>query len=185
MRQVLTKAPTTLREHVGEEIHVEIRDSAVHGSSKDREANVREYPEAPVVAVGTVILDGERALLIQRSNEPGRGRWSIPGGTVELGETLREAALREVREECGLEVELGDVVDVYEVIRPDEGGRIRFHYVLVDFVAQYRGGEPIAGSDSLDVTWATREQVERLDLPERLRILIRRVLPGSCEQLEG
>lgn len=141
---------------------------------------MREYPEAPVVAVGVIVADGPRVLLVQRKNEPGRGSWSIPGGVVELGERLPEAAQREVREETGLEVACGELVAVYDLIQRDENGRIRFHYVLLYFLARYQGGEPVAGSDSCQVAWATRGELAGLDMPERLREVLTQVLDRHC-----
>jgi 8-oxo-dGTP diphosphatase len=136
----------------------------------------REYPEAPIVGVGALILKGDQILLIQRGRDPDRGRWAIPGGGVELGETLQAAAQREVREECGLEVEIGEIAEVYDLILPDERGRIRFHYVLIDLLARYQGGEPRPGSDAVAVAWASPEHLDEYDIPERLRAVIARVL---------
>ena len=145
--------------------------------SPSRKESCHEYPETPLVGVGVVvILNGERVLLIQRANEPGRGIWAIPGGAVELGETLEQAALREVREECGLDVELGPLVDFYDLIVPDHQGRIRFHYVLLDFVARYRGGrQPLRPmrSRSPGCTWPSWSSC---DMPERLREVVRKAM---------
>ena len=137
---------------------------------------LREYPEAPIVGASAIIIRGDRVLLIRRGNDPDRGRWSIPGGAVELGETLQQAVLREVREECGLDVEIGDIVNVYDLIIPDGEGRIRFHYVLIHFVAHYRGGEPTPASDALEMTWASEEELPQLDMPDRIRQAISKVL---------
>lgn len=121
----------------------------------------REFPERPILGVGAVIVDGNRVLLVQRANEPLKGEWSLPGGAVEIGETLQVAVVREVREETGLDVEVGPIVDVLDRLRFDPDGRPRFHYVLVDFICRPKGGTLACGSDASDVAWASR-----LELPD-------------------
>jgi 8-oxo-dGTP diphosphatase len=136
----------------------------------------REYPEAPIVAVGVVVKRGCEVLLVQRLNEPSRGRWSLPGGAVELGETLREAARREVQEECGLQVEPSQVLAVVDNIVRDGAGRIRFHYVLIDLLAEYVGGKLAAASDIGDARWVREEELRELDVTEKAGQLVREVL---------
>lgn len=136
----------------------------------------RQYPAAPLVSVGVVVKDERRVLLVKRGQEPGKGRWSLPGGVVELGETLRQAARREVREECGLEVEPGPVVDIFEPILSDEEGKIRYHYVVIDLLARYQGGRLTIGSDILDARWVTLDELADFDVTEKAAQLIRRVL---------
>ena len=117
---------------------------------------MRKYPDRPIVAVGAVILDGDRVLLIQRGHEPLRGEWSLPGGAVEIGETLEAAVAREVREETSLDVVVGPVVEVLDSIRRDAGGRVEYHYTIVDYACRVRGGTPTAamrGTDAADVRW--------------------------------
>ncbi len=142
----------------------------------------REYPEQPIVGVGAVVLKGAQVLVIRRANEPDRGRWAIPGGGVEVGETLAAAAHREVVEECGLDVRLGDVCALYDLILPDAQGRTRFHYILVHFRAYYQGGEPQAGSDTLEARWATWDEIQDLDMPDRVRRLIGRALSHASAE---
>jgi 8-oxo-dGTP diphosphatase len=122
---------------------------------------VRIYPDHPVVGVGAVVLDGDRVLLVKRANEPLKGEWSIPGGAVEVGETLEAAIRREVREETCLEIEVGPIVDVLDRIRRDPDGRIQFHYVLVDFVCRPLGGTLQCASDAEEATWAERAALDR------------------------
>ncbi len=136
----------------------------------------REYPEAPIVGVGAVVINNGQVLLVRRANEPNRGQWSIPGGTVELGETLGEAATREVREECGVEIEPGGVLDTFDLIRRDQAGRLQYHYVLIDLAARYVSGEPTAGTDALEVRWVEEAQFDQLEITPRLLPVLRRAL---------
>lgn len=131
-----------------------------------------EYPSAPVVAVGAVVLRGEQVLLVQRAEPPNAGWWSIPGGSVELGETLRAAAEREVREECDIEVQAGPVINVTELILPDAEGRVQYHYVLIDLLASYVRGEARPSSDAADVCWVSRDDLVGLSIVPRLRPLL-------------
>jgi 8-oxo-dGTP diphosphatase len=124
----------------------------------------REYPQTPLVGVGAVIVRDRRVLLIRRGQAPLLGEWSLPGGVLECGETLREAAVREAREETGLEVETVDMLGVYERIIPGDDGRTRYHYVLIDFLCRPTGGELQAGSDAAEVGWFTREELPALGL---------------------
>src|SRR5581483_8377349 len=103
--------------------------------------SAREYPEHPIPGVGVVAFREREVLLVKRGKEPRLGEWSIPGGAVETGETVRDAALREFREECGGEIQLHELVDVLDIMARDEAGRVKYHYVVVDFWAEWRGGE--------------------------------------------
>lgn len=114
---------------------------------------MREYPERPIVGVGAVVVDGARVLLVRRANEPLKGEWSLPGGAVEIGETLEVAAAREVREETGVDVEVGPIADVLSRIRFAADGRVQYHYVLVDFVCKPVGGTLCCGTDATDAVW--------------------------------
>jgi mutator protein MutT len=124
----------------------------------------REYPDNPLVGVGAVIVEQNRVLLIRRGTPPLLGEWSLPGGVLECGETLREAVVREAREETGLVVETGEMLGVYErLIRGDEE-RVRYHYVLIDFLCRPVSGDLEAGSDAADVRWFTRDELPALNL---------------------
>jgi ADP-ribose pyrophosphatase YjhB (NUDIX family) len=120
----------------------------------------REYPDRPIVGVGAVIVRGDEVVLVRRGNEPNRGAWSLPGGMVELGEKLRQAAEREAREETGLEVEAGEVLEVFDSIMPDASGKTQYHYVLVDFLCRVKAGQLRAAGDASDARW-----VKCADLP--------------------
>ena len=122
---------------------------------------MREYPSRPIVGVGAVVVDDSRVLLVRRAHEPLKGEWSIPGGAVEVGETLETAVVREVREETGLEVEVGALIDVLDRIRPAPDGRTLYHYVLIDFVCRPAAGTLCCGSDASEAAW-----VRVADLPD-------------------
>jgi ADP-ribose pyrophosphatase YjhB (NUDIX family) len=124
----------------------------------------REYPESPLVGVGAVIVQNHRVLLILRGQPPLLGEWSLPGGILECGETLREAVVREALEETGLAIEAGEMLGVYERVIHSEGGRVRYHFVLIDFLCRPIGGDAKAGSDAADVRWFTREELSALNL---------------------
>ena len=124
----------------------------------------REYPSQPVVGVGAVILQGDAVLLIQRGNEPLKGIWSIPGGALEVGESLIDGVRREVREEVGLEIEVGEIVEVFERVTRDEQGVVRYHYVLIDFVCRPTGGALAAGDDADDAKWVTASDLTAIEV---------------------
>lgn len=141
----------------------------------------REYPERPIVGVGGVIIENDRALLIRRGSEPLRGEWSIPGGTLELGESLQEGVARELREETGLEVRVLELIEVFDRIFPDDGSRPsgrkqrpRFHFVIVDYLCERIGGEPRAGSDVTDVTFAREDELSQYHLTETATRVLKR-----------
>jgi 8-oxo-dGTP diphosphatase len=120
----------------------------------------REYPEHPVVGVGAVVVRGGKALIIKRAHEPRKGEWSLPGGMLDLGESLGDAVLREVREETGLEVRLGPIIETFDRVHRDAEGRSRYHFVIVDYVCWSDAGEAIAGSDAEAVAWVTTDEID-------------------------
>lgn len=124
----------------------------------------REYPDQPVVGVAAIVWHNDRVLLIQRGRPPRQHEWSLPGGRQELGETVAEAARREVREETGIDVDVRDVVAVVDLIDRDAEGRIQFHYTLIDLLAEFRAGEARAGDDAAAVAWARLDELERYKL---------------------
>lgn len=127
----------------------------------------REYPDTPIAGVGAVIVrDGpgseKQVLLIRRGQEPLKGEWSLPGGAVELGETLEAAVCREVLEETGLTVEVVDTILAFDRISRDDEGRVRYHYVLVDFLCRVTGGSLACASDATEARWADPDELEGL-----------------------
>ncbi|HTW30369.1 MAG TPA: NUDIX hydrolase, partial [Candidatus Sulfotelmatobacter sp.] len=119
----------------------------------------REFPEVPLVGVGAIILDGDRVVLVKRAHPPIQGEWSIPGGVLEVGEMVREAAIREAREETGLIVEPGELLGVFDRILRNPEQRVQYHYVLIDFLCRAVGGELRAASDAAEVCWFTRGEL--------------------------
>ena len=136
----------------------------------------RLYPARPLVGVGAVVWDGAHVLLERRGRPPAQGRWAIPGGLVELGETAAAAVCREVREECGIEIEVGAVLGLFEPIERDADGRIRYHYTIIDFLAHYRSGELVAGDDAAEVRWVAPTDLPRYELSPATREMIERGL---------
>jgi 8-oxo-dGTP diphosphatase len=124
----------------------------------------REYPDTPLVGVGAIIIEDGRVVLVKRGHAPLQGKWSIPGGVLEVGEALRTAAVREAREETGLTIEPGELLGVFERVVPDEQGRMRYHYVLIDFLCRRLGGELIAADDAEEARWFRREELGALEL---------------------
>ncbi len=142
----------------------------------------REYPDRPIVGVGAVIVDAGRVLLVKRGAPPLMGAWSLPGGVVEIGETLRAAAEREAREETGLNIEAGEVLEVLDRIIPGENGRAQYHYVLIDFLCRVKGGELRAAEDAADVSWATQEELDSFELEKpAIQVILRAFSRSEAE----
>jgi len=133
----------------------------------------REYPDAPVVGVGAIIIEGDRVVLVRRGHAPLAGEWSIPGGVLEVGETLRQAAVREALEETGLRVEVGELLGVYDRVLRDGDERVRYHYVLIDFLCRRIAGEFAAADDAAEARWFSRGEVAGLGLAEDTAEVIR------------
>jgi ADP-ribose pyrophosphatase YjhB (NUDIX family) len=133
----------------------------------------REYPQQPLVGVGAIIIADARVVLIKRGKAPLLGEWSIPGGMLELGETLRQGAEREALEETGLAVRATELLGVFERIVPDAEQRTSYHYVLIDFLCEVVTGEIRAGGDAADARWFTSEEVAAPPLPEDTASVIR------------
>src|SRR5580692_6220343 len=126
----------------------------------------REYPQQPLVGVGTIVIENSRVVLVKRAHPPLQNQWSIPGGVLEVGELVREAAVREAREETGLTVEPGELLGVYDRVLRDPQRRVQYHYVLIDFLCRRVAGKLAAASDAAEVRWFTREELPELKLAE-------------------
>ena len=135
----------------------------------------REYPTRPIVGVGVVVRKENTVLLVQRGKEPRRGDWGLPGGATELGETLRDAAASEIREECGIDIEVGEIVEAFDLIWRDEAGRVQYHYVIIDFAARYLRGELRAASDVMDARWVRASELGSYRLNAKTREVIEKV----------
>jgi 8-oxo-dGTP diphosphatase len=136
----------------------------------------KSYPPAPRPAVGAVVVRGDRVLLVQRRDPPNADQWAIPGGSVRLGETLQAAAEREVLEETGVTVRAGRPVFAFDVVERDAAGAVRYHYVVVDVLAEHVSGEPRARDDALDAAWLSAQDLRRLPVNTATRELLRGLL---------
>jgi 8-oxo-dGTP diphosphatase len=134
----------------------------------------RWYPQAPIPAVGALVFRDGKILTIKRAQEPGKGKWSIPGGRIELGETSFEAARREVMEECSIEVEIERVLDSVDNIIRDADGRVKYHFVIIDLMAKYVDGQIKAGSDAEECRWVTVQELLEMDITPMLREMLKR-----------
>jgi 8-oxo-dGTP diphosphatase len=133
----------------------------------------REYPDRPLVGVGALIIDNNRIALIKRGKAPLLGEWSIPGGMLELGETLRKGAEREALEETGLVVRATELLGVFDRVVPDQDKRTLYHYVLIDFLCERISGDLHASGDASEARWFTREEMSKLPLAEDTAAVIR------------
>ena len=136
----------------------------------------REYPDRPLLGVGAIIVYDNRLLLVRRANPPLQGEWSVPGGLVEAGETIKEAVIREVREETGLDVEPVKLVEVFERILRDKDACVQYHFVLIDYLCRVISGDAMASSDVTDLIWATVDELESYSVAEETRRVIRKAI---------
>ena len=134
----------------------------------------RLYPKQPIVGVGAVVICDGKILLEKRKNEPGKGKWSIPGGLVELGENVEQTVIREVKEETGLEVEKPEHIDIVDNVIRDKNGEIKYHFVIIDYFVKLKGGTMKAMSDAEELRWVTFDEVEKYDLTITFREFFQR-----------
>lgn len=152
----------------------------------------REYPERPVIGVGGVIVDRGRTVLIRRGTEPLRGEWSIPGGTIEIGETLEDAVRRELREETGLAVRVLELIELFDRIYMENAAssaqdrkKPRYHYVIADYLCELIGGEPRAGSDVTDLAFAREDELAKFRLTEKATSVLKKAFAMSRARDSG
>jgi len=143
------------------------------------------YPDFPRVAVGAVVFYNGRVLLVKRGKPPARGVWAIPGGAVHLGETLQEAAQREILEETGIRIEAKEPIYIFDSVEKDPQGRVRFHYVIIDLAAVFIGGSLRSGDDAEEACWASKEDLSLLAVNEKTRILLAEQFGFSDRSIES
>ena len=136
--------------------------------------DTRRYSQRPLLGVGALIIEGDRIVLVERAKDPLKGWWSIPGGLIELGERVADAVRREVREETGLEVEPGDLHEIYERLIHEADGKLEYHYVLLDYICRVTGGALAASSDASRAAWVSADQLQEYRLTEGTLAVIER-----------
>jgi 8-oxo-dGTP diphosphatase len=142
----------------------------------------REYPQWPVVGVGGVVIADGRALLIRRGHAPLEGQWSIPGGTLEVGETIGEGISRELLEETEIEVRVLDLIEVFERIFRDKDGKVQYHFVILDYLCEMAGGRARAGGDVVDAAWAGEAELGRFELTETATRVVKKAFTMARER---
>lgn len=146
----------------------------------------REYPPAPLVGVAAAVFnEAGEVLLVQRGRPPSQGMWGLPGGLLDLGESLADGVRREVWEECGVEIEIGGLADVFEPIQRDAEDRVQYHFVVIDFWARHLSGDPVAQDDAAAIGWVAVDQLDDLSMSAETRAVIRKAYTlATGERLE-
>ena len=132
----------------------------------------RLYPDRPFIAVGAAVRRGDRVLIVQRAREPSRGAWTVPGGVVDLGEEMAQAVAREVREECGIAVEVGEIVGSIDNIVRDADGAVRYHFCIIDYAARYLSGERAINDELSGAAWISPAEFDRYNISPRVRPML-------------
>ncbi len=140
------------------------------------ETDIRIYPQHPRLGVGVVIFKDELVLLIKRGKEPNKGIWTVPGGLVQIGESVEQAAHREILEECNITINLAGLIDYFEFVEKDDEQKIKYHYVVLDFAAEYVSGNLLALTDAEDAKWVNPDQLENWEITEKTLMLINKAL---------
>jgi 8-oxo-dGTP diphosphatase len=143
------------------------------------EGSKREYPDMPLIGVGTVTIKNGRILLVRRAFDPGAGKWSIPGGLVEVGEKLSEAASRETEEETGVKIEVLELINVFDMVDRDDEGKVKYHYVLVDFLSKAVGGRECVSDEVTEIKWVTFDEAKTMDLTRTARKALEELFGSS------
>jgi len=138
----------------------------------------REYPDHPLIGVGAVVMENGKILLVKRAFDPGAGKWSVPGGLVELGEKLSEACIREAEEETGLRVQVLELINVFDMVDKEDSGKFKYHYVLVEFLVKPVSGELKPNAEVKELRWFTREEAKNLDMTRTARRAIDELFGG-------
>ena len=146
---------------------------------------MRAYPDHPIVSVGAVVLDDERVLLIRRGHEPLKGAWSLPGGVVEVGETLAKALRREVEEETGLEIHVGPLIEALDRIHRAPDDRVEYHFVILDYLCGVDGGSLTYRSDAADARWVAVGELGSYQLTENVTTVIRKAVEMNRQMASG
>lgn len=146
---------------------------------EELESKKRRYPSRPLVGVGAIAVKEGKILLVKRAFEPGAGKWSIPGGMVEIGETMAEACTREMEEETGLAVEVLEQIRAFDMVDKDDEGKVRYHYVLIDFLVKPTGGTLKPNVEVLETKWATYDEARAMDLTNTARKALTELFGGA------
>ncbi len=149
-------------------------------NGEELETKKRMYPKHPLVGVGAIAVKEGKILLVKRAFEPGAGKWSVPGGMVELGETMSEACAREMEEETGLTVEVLEQIRAFDMIDKDDKGKPRYHYVLIDFLVRPTGGVEKPNVEVVEMRWATHEEAKAMDLTNTARKALAELFGGTA-----
>ena len=127
----------------------------------------------PQVAVGAAVFNDDCVLMVKRSKPPAKGSWAVPGGKIRPGETMQQALVREIKEETGLDIQVGDIIYVFDVIQRDEKNEITFHFVIIDFLCELKGGQLKAGDDALDAKWISRQDIKEMNINEKTKTMLK------------
>ncbi len=147
-------------------------------SGEDESKTQRRYPKQPLVGVGGVVIKDGKILLVKRAFPPGEGKWSFPGGLVELGEKLSDACARETEEETGFTIDVLELINVFDMIERDDAGKVMYHYVLVEFLAKPTGGSEKANAEVLELKWVTHEESKSMDMTRTARRAMNELFGG-------
>lgn len=127
----------------------------------------------PQIAVGAVVFKDDRVLLVKRSNPPAKGMWAVPGGKIQAGETMQQALIRELKEETGLNIKVGEIIYVFDVIQRNDNARLNYHYVIIDFLCELKDGQLKAGDDALEARWISKKELKQINVNEKTKMMLK------------